>query len=84
VLQETDDDGHGAIVFAFKADADDGRVLVRLRGLVAGMTYDVHSADAGDLGSATGDALMQGGIELVHRDGSRAHVLALRARPEDR
>ena len=46
---------------------------------VADATYDVRSIDAGDLGSATGAALMTDGIELVHAGGSRAHILILQA-----
>jgi hypothetical protein len=46
---------------------------------VADATYDVRSIDAGDLGSATGAALMTDGIELVHAGGSRAHILFLQA-----
>jgi alpha-galactosidase len=84
VLQETSGDGRDAILFAFKGDAGDGRVVVRFRGLVADVTYDVLSADAGALGSASGESLMQDGIELMHRDSSLAHVLAVTARPDDR
>jgi hypothetical protein len=84
VLEETGDDGRAAVLFAFKSDTGDGRVLVRVRGLRPDVIYDVISADAGTLGSATGDTLMRDGIELVHRDSSLAHVLALTARPDDR
>jgi alpha-galactosidase len=81
VLQEVADDGRSALLFAFKADTDDGRVLVRPQGLLPDVNYDVASADAGYLGAASGGSLMQDGIELVHRDGSLAHVLVLTAQP---
>jgi hypothetical protein len=81
VLQEVADDRRSALVFAFKADTDDGRVVVRPRGLLEDVVYTVQSADVGLMGSAIGSSLMQDGIELVHRDGSLAHVLLLTAEP---
>jgi hypothetical protein len=81
VLQEVTEDGGNAIVFAFKSDALDGRVLVRPRGLRGDATYDVRSLDNGPLGDARGDILMQDGIEIMHNGStSRAHVLILTAR----
>jgi len=41
--------------------------------------YDIRSIDAGPIGAASGDGIMQDGIELIHSGGSRAHVLILRA-----
>lgn len=80
VMQDVGAGASSAIVFAFKATADDGRLLVRPRGLLAEATYDVQSLDAGALGSATGEALMDDGIEVIHSGGSQAHVLILTAR----
>jgi hypothetical protein len=60
---------------------EDGRLLVRPRGLIADATYEVVSLDTGPIGAAPGEALMRDGIELVHAGGSRAHVLVLR--PQD-
>jgi len=81
VLQELSDDGATALIFAFKAEVDDGRLVVRPRGLLPGVEYDVTSVDLGLLGSERGGVLMQDGIELNHSAGSsRAHVLILQAR----
>jgi alpha-galactosidase len=81
VVQEAADEGRSVVILAFKGDDSEGRVTVRPRQLVAGATYQVRSIDAGDLGSATGAALMTDGIELVHAGGSRAHILILQAPP---
>jgi alpha-galactosidase len=81
VLQEVAAEGASVVIFAFKSDGFDGRVVVRPRGLRGDATYDVRSLDAGALGSARGEVLMQDGIEVVHGGGtSRAHVLILTAR----
>src|SRR5258708_9159328 len=80
VLQEMTADAAQAVVFAFKASEDEGRLTVRPRRLIADATYDLESFDAGPIGSATGEALMRDGLELIHAGGSRAHVLILRTR----
>ena len=80
VIQEVAEGARTAMIFAFKGNADDGRLVVRPRGLLAGAIYDVSSLDAGPLGAASGDSLMQDGVELVHTGGSRAHILMLKAR----
>jgi alpha-galactosidase len=80
VLQEVADDARTALVFGFKGNAQDGRLVVRPKGLLPDATYDVRSLDAGPLGASRGDALMTDGIELIHSGGSRAHLLILTAR----
>jgi hypothetical protein len=80
VLQEVADDARTALVFGFKGNGLDGRIVVRPRGLLSDATYDVRSLDVGALGASRGDALMADGIELIHSGGSRAHVLILTAR----
>jgi hypothetical protein len=80
VLQQVTDDLRTALVFGFKGDAQDGRIVVRPRGLLPETVYDVRSVDLGPIGSARGDLIMQDGIELIHAGGSRAHVLVLTAR----
>ncbi|HZP49107.1 MAG TPA: glycoside hydrolase family 36 protein [Vicinamibacterales bacterium] len=81
VLQEIGADRRSAVIFAFKGNASDGRIVVRPRSLEADATYDVESFDAGPLGSARGEALMADGIELNHTPAmSRAHVIVLTAR----
>ena len=79
MLQEVSDDARNALLFGFKGDGQDGRLVVRPRGLLADATYDVRSLDAGALGASRGDALMVDGIELIHCGGSRAHLLVLTA-----
>ena len=80
ILQELSDDARGLLIFGFKGDGQDGRRIVRPRGLLPDATYDVRSLDVGAIGSARGDLIMQDGIELIHAGGSRAHVLVLTAR----
>ncbi len=81
VVQEVADDRRSMVILAFKGSDSEGRVTVRPLQLVAGATYQVQSIDVGDLGSATGAALMTDGIEIVHAGGSRAHILILKAPP---
>jgi len=80
VIQEVTDDARSALIFGFKGDPQDGRLIVRPRGLLPDVTYDVRSLDVGPLGASRGDLLMQDGIELIHSGGSRAHILILSAR----
>jgi len=80
-FQELAADGSGAIVFAFKGNAEEGTLRVHPRGLDLDALYDVRSLDFGDLGPASGETLTQDGIGIVHTDGSRAHVLILTRRP---
>jgi alpha-galactosidase len=81
VLQEVSDDARSALIFGFKSDAGEGRLVVRPRGLIGDAIYVVRSVDAGPLGEVRGDLLMQDGVELMHTPGSsRAHVLVLTAR----
>lgn len=79
VVQETADDRSTAIVFAFKGNEDDGRLLVRPRHLIPDAVYEAQSMDSGIMGTASGAALMQDGIELIHAGGPRAHVVLLTA-----
>ena len=80
VLEEISADARSALVFGFKGDAEDGRLIVRPRGLLPDVVYDVRSLDVGPIGAARGELLMQDGIELMHAGGSRAHVLVFTAR----
>jgi alpha-galactosidase len=79
VLQQLSQDAMACVLFAFKGDATDGRLLVRPRYLLPDAIYDVQSIDSGPLGSARGDLLMKDGVELIHHGGSRAHMIVLRA-----
>ena len=82
VLEEIADDQASALVFVFKGNADEGRLLVRPRGLRNDVDYDVRSLDTGPLGSASGDTLMADGFEVVHtaESPSRAHIFVFQAR----
>ena len=80
VLLEVSDDARSALIFGFKGDGEDGRLIVRPRGLLPDAVYDVRSLDVGPIGASAGDQLMQDGVELLHSGGSRAHVLILKAR----
>jgi hypothetical protein len=81
VIQEVSDDARSALIFGFKGDPADGRTIVRPRGLLPDALYVVSSIDVGPLGEASGELLMQDGIELIHSGGSsRAHLLILRAK----
>jgi hypothetical protein len=80
VVQEVADDRRSALIFAFKANDDDGRLRVPAQNLLPDVTYEATSMDAGSLGRASGTALMMDGIEITHSGGSRAHVVTLIAR----
>lgn len=81
VLQEVNTKARQMVLFAFKGNDEDGRLLVRPRDLDPTTTYDVRSMDTGPLGSATGDVLMNDGIEILHSAGStRAHIILVTAR----
>ena len=64
-----------AVLFAFQDDGAVERVVVRPVGLRSALDYEVVSADAGSLGTATGAALMKDGIEIVASPATAAHVL---------
>jgi len=78
-LEEVTDDGRIGLIFAFKNDFADNRLVVRPRGLIADALYDVTSVDLGPLGTTRGDALMQDGFELTTATPSASHVIVLRA-----
>jgi alpha-galactosidase len=80
VVQEVADDRRTALIFAFKANDDDGRLRVRAQNLSPDVMYEATSMDIGSLGRASGTDLMLDGIELNHSGGSRAHVVALTAK----
>ena len=82
VLEEIADDQANALVFVFKANPEEGRLLVRPRGLRSDVDYDVQSLDTGPMGTASGDSLMTDGFEVVHsaESPSRAHVFVFQAR----
>jgi alpha-galactosidase len=80
VLQEVAGDGLNALIFGFNSEFGSERLVVRPRGLQPAATYDVSSLDLGPIGTASGNTLMEEGIELTPNGGSRAHVLILKGR----
>ena len=77
VLQEVADNGLSALIFGFRNEAGNERLIVRPRALQPAATYDVFSLGVGPIGTVRGDTLMQDGIELLAAAPSRAHVLVL-------
>jgi alpha-galactosidase len=76
VLQERSADGTRLLVHAFQTDTALDSINVKPVGLDPAATYEVRSADAGVLGTATGADLMANGIDLVESE-SAAHLLFL-------
>jgi alpha-galactosidase len=81
VLLEVSGDRRSAVIFAFKANGDQGSVIVKPKNLVPGSMYQLGSMGAGDMGQWTGAQLMQDGIAIVHYEGSRAHVITFAPPP---
>jgi alpha-galactosidase len=76
-VQELSDDQQTAVIFAFKGNGEPGRLLLKPLDLLPDTVYNVTSVDTGEVGALAGAQLMQDGIEIVHTDGSRAHVIVL-------
>jgi hypothetical protein len=77
IVQELADDRRSTVIFAFKANSDEGRTVVKPRNLIPNELYQLGSMDAGTLSVERGEDLMNFGIEIVHVEGSRAHVIYL-------
>jgi hypothetical protein len=56
------------------------QINVKPTNLQPDTTYQIQSVDAGDLGTATGTALMSGGIDVLQSPNSAAHILIIIAR----
>jgi alpha-galactosidase len=78
VLQESAFDNAQSLVCAYQSDTGTDTITVRPTGLIPDANYAVESVDTGPLGTATGAALMSGGIRLVQSPNSAAHILLLR------
>jgi len=78
VLQENASGNAQALLCAYQSDTGTDTITVTPTGLIPDATYVVESVDTGPLGTATGAALMSGGIRLVQSPNSAAHVLLLR------
>jgi alpha-galactosidase len=82
VLQEGTSSSDALVVSAFQSDAGVPTFNVKPTGLQAGTTYQVQSVDTGLLGTATGAALMSGGIDLLQSPTSAAHILIITVRQQ--
>jgi alpha-galactosidase len=70
-------DGGNAIIFAYQHDPGVSRVTLKPQGLRRRRNYEVVSADAGPIGTATGETLMRDGIEILASPVSAGHILFL-------
>jgi alpha-galactosidase len=80
VLQESTAAHDQIVLSAVQSDTGVQTFNIKPTSLQPGVTYDVHSVDAGLLGTATGTALMADGIDVVQSPNSAAHILILTAR----
>ena len=68
------------LVDATQSDEGVSQINVKPIGLQPDTTYDVESVDTGLLGTATGEALMTDGIDILQSPGPAAHMLIVTAR----
>ena len=81
VLQEISADGD-VVLYAFENGGSSGNgTNVVPKDLLPDTTYSVRSADAGEIGEATGADLMTNGIALVQSPASASHLLMLIPQP---
>jgi alpha-galactosidase len=81
VLQETAWGDTQLVISAFQLDDGVGTFNVKPSGLLPDSEYVVESVDSGVLGTATGRALMTGGIDLVQSPITAAHILIITTQP---
>jgi alpha-galactosidase len=77
VLQETSSTSQQVIIHAFQSDTSVDRIIVRPTGLDSSAVYRVQSVDTGDLGEASGAALMADGIDIRQSPNTAAHILII-------
>jgi hypothetical protein len=82
VLQEATSSSDQLVVSAFQSDSGVSTFNVKPTGLQPGTMYQVQSVDTGVLGTATGAALMSGGIDLLQSPNTAAHILIITARQQ--
>jgi alpha-galactosidase len=78
VLQESVAGNAQSVLWAYQSDEGASEITIKPTGLIADANYEVQSVDTGSLGTATGAALMTGGIQLIQSPNTAAHVLLLR------
>jgi alpha-galactosidase len=81
VLQETADNGHQIVVWAYQSDPGVAKVNVKLSGLKAQTMYEVRSAEVGVLGIAKGADLIANGLDVFGSPTTSAHAIVLTAQP---
>ena len=79
VLQETTAGGDSVVLSAVQSDTGVQTINVKPTDLDPATTYQVESVDTGLLGTATGQALMTQGIDVVQSPASAAHMLIITA-----
>lgn len=80
VLQESTAAHDQTVVSAVQSDGGVQTINVKPTGLQSETMYQVQSVDTGILGTATGAALMTGGIDIIQSHNSAAHILIITAR----
>jgi alpha-galactosidase len=79
VLQESTAGRDSVVLSAVQSDTGVQTINVKPTDLDAATTYQVESVDTGFLGTATGEALMTQGIDVVQSPASAAHMLIITA-----
>src|SRR4051812_17593883 len=77
VLEERSADTGEIVLTAVQSDAGTSTVNVKPADLDETTSYQVQSVDSGILGTATGAALMSGGIDILESPNSAAHILII-------
>ena len=80
VLQESTAEHDQLVLSAVQSDTGVASINIKPTDLQSDTTYEVQSVDSGMLGTATGAALMSGGIDVQESPNSAAHILIIRAR----
>jgi alpha-galactosidase len=80
VLQESTAAHDQVVLSAVQSDNGVSTFNVKPADLLPATTYQVQSVDTGILGTATGAALMAGGIDVVQSPNTAAHILIITAR----
>jgi alpha-galactosidase len=80
VLQESAAGHNQIVISAVQTDSGQSTFNVKPTDLQPGTTYQVQSVDTGILGTATGQAIMTGGIDILQSPNSAAHILIITAR----
>jgi alpha-galactosidase len=81
VLQESSSATGQTLICAFQEDMSVDRILVKPTGLEGELIYRVQSVDTGDLGEASGAALMTDGIDIRQSPNTAAHILVITPKP---